>query len=99
VRAQIRIAMNGDLGPRKEKDLVKVLLAHPMVRAVHRVSGEDCFVAQVVCRRIEDVNALLGQLQSTRALAHSRTAFVLETVVEKGSFGSVEGLVADEEEP
>ena len=97
VRAQIRIALNGGLGPRREKEVVKLLLAHPMVRAVHRVSGEDCFVAQVVCRRIEDVNALLGQLLGTRALAHSRTAFVLETVIEKGSFGSVAGLV--EEEP
>ena len=60
------------------------------MRSVYRVSGEDCFVAQVLCRRIEDVNELLGELQATRALQSSRTAFVLETVLEKGALGPME---------
>jgi len=65
------------------------------VRSVYRVSGEDCFVAQVLCRRIEDVNAILDELKATRALQSSRTAFVLETVMEKGALGPVESpLVA-----
>jgi len=51
------------------------------------VSGEDCFVADVICRRIEDVNGLLLDLKGTRALQSSRTAFVLETVLEKGTLG------------
>ena len=38
----------------------------------------------MVCRRIEDVNALLADLQATRAIQSSRTAFVLETLVEQG---------------
>ena len=47
------------------------------------------FLAHVVCRRIEDVNALLADLQKTRALQSSRTAFVLETVLEKGTLGAL----------
>jgi hypothetical protein len=47
-------------------------------------------VAQIQCRRIEDVSALLADLQATRALQSSRTAFVLETLVEKGPLGPVE---------
>jgi Lrp/AsnC family leucine-responsive transcriptional regulator len=96
VRAHLRLAMDGSVGQRKEREVVKRLLAHPMIRAVHRVSGEDCFVAQVVCRRIEDVNGLLAELRASGAISQSRTAFVLETVVEKGSFGSVEGLLAED---
>ena len=67
------------------------------MRSVYRVSGEDCFVADVICRRIEDVNVLLLELQSTRAMQSSRTAFVLETILEKGSLGPLPAaLVADE---
>src|SRR5256885_6049570 len=86
VRAQVRITLDGK-APQKEKDVLRRLTASPLVRSVYRVSGEDCFVAEVICRRIEDVNALLLQLQSTRALQSSRTAFVLETVLEKGMLG------------
>ena len=53
-------------------------------------------LAHVVCRRIEDVNALLADLQATRAIQSSRTAFVLETVLEKGAFGAVEGPLVPE---
>jgi len=61
------------------------------------VSGEDCFVAEVICRRIEDVTALLRELQTTRAIQSSRTAFVLETVVDKGALGPLTpALVAEE---
>ena len=56
--------------------------AHPMVRSVFRVSGEDCFVADVACRRIEDVSVLLAQLKETRVIQSSRTAFVLEPVLD-----------------
>jgi DNA-binding Lrp family transcriptional regulator len=67
------------------------------VRSVYRVSGEDCFVADVICRRIEDVNALLLELQSTRAMQSSRTAFVLEIVLDKGTLGPLPpGLLLDE---
>jgi Lrp/AsnC family transcriptional regulator, leucine-responsive regulatory protein len=91
IRAHIRLTLDGSRGPGREKDVLRHLRANPLVRSVFRVSGEDCFVAHVVCRRIEDVTALLADLQATRAIQSSRTAFVLETVLEKGAFGPVEG--------
>jgi Lrp/AsnC family leucine-responsive transcriptional regulator len=96
VRAHIRLTLDGSRGPDKEKEVLKRLRTNALVRSVYRVSGEDCFVAHVVCRRIEDVNALLADLQSTRAVQSSRTAFVLETVLEKGAFGPVEGPLVPE---
>ena len=89
--------MNYAAGVLKEKEMLRRLTGQPMVRSVYRVSGEDCFVAQVVCRRIEDLNALLLDLQSTGALQSSRTAFVLESVMEKGALGPVEdGLLSEQ---
>jgi Lrp/AsnC family leucine-responsive transcriptional regulator len=93
VRAQIRLAMDGAAPRDREKDVIRRLKAHPMVRSVYRVSGEDCFVVHVVCRQIEDVNALLAEVQSTRAVQSSRTAFVLETILEKGGLGPLDGVV------
>jgi len=90
VRAHIRLALDGAVAGQKEREVVKLLTAHPMVRSVYRVSGEDCFVAEVVCRRIEDVSAILGELQKTKAVQSSRTAFVMEAVMEKAPLGPVE---------
>jgi Lrp/AsnC family leucine-responsive transcriptional regulator len=90
VRAQLRLTLYGGVGKRAEAEVLRRLVKNPMVRCVHRVSGEDCFVAQVVCRRIEDVNSILAELQKTKAVSSSRTAFVLETIVEKGAFGPVD---------
>lgn len=96
VRAQLRITLDGKT-PQKEKEVLRRLTASPLVRSVYRVSGEDCFVADVICRRIEDVNALLLELQSTRAMQSSRTAFVLETVLDKGTLGPLPaGLLVEE---
>jgi Lrp/AsnC family leucine-responsive transcriptional regulator len=97
VRAHIRLALDTKAGSKGEKDVVKQLAANPMVRSVHRVSGEDCFVVQLVCRRIEDVNGVLAELQKTRAILSSRTAFVLETLVEKGAFGELDESLLPEE--
>jgi DNA-binding Lrp family transcriptional regulator len=90
VRAQVRLTLDGGASREKEKEVLRRLTGSPLVRSVYRVSGEDCFVAQIQCRRIEDVSALLADLQATRALQSSRTAFVLETLVEKGPLGPVE---------
>jgi Lrp/AsnC family leucine-responsive transcriptional regulator len=90
VRAQVRITLDGSAPAGREKEILRRLTGNPLVRSVYRVSGEDCFVAQVLCRRIEDVSALLAELQATRALQSSRTSFVLETVLEKGALGPVE---------
>jgi Lrp/AsnC family leucine-responsive transcriptional regulator len=97
VRAHIRLALDAKAGGKGEKEVVRRLQGNPMVRSVHRVSGEDCFVVQLVCRRIEDVNGVLAELQKTRAIHSSRTSFVLETLVEKGAFGPVEESLLPEE--
>ena len=100
VRAQLRLTLAGTAHGKPEAELIKRLGSHPMVRSVLRVSGEDCFVAEVVCRRIQDVNTILGELQSTRAVQSSRTAFVLEAVMEKAPLGPIEpGLVEPEAAP
>jgi len=96
IRAQLRLALDCTATPQKEKDVVRMLTAHPMVRAVSRVSGEDCFVADVICRRIEDVSALLAEVKQTRAIQSSRTAFVLEQILDKKGLGALEpSLVAE----
>jgi Lrp/AsnC family leucine-responsive transcriptional regulator len=91
VRALIRLSLDGTQSPQKEPEVMRKLVANPLVRSVHRVSGEDCFVVQVVCREIEDVNRVLADLLATRAIRSSRTAFVLETIVEKDCLGPLEG--------
>ena len=96
VRAHVRLTMDGRAGARQEKELLRRLAQSPLVRSVHRVSGEDCFVAQVLCRRIEDVSTLLGELQATRAMQSSRTAFVLETVMERGGLGTLDPAMLPE---
>lgn len=96
IRAQLRLVLDATATPQKEKDVMRMLTAHPMVRAVSRVSGEDCFVADVICRRIEDVNALLAEIKATRAIQSSRTAFVLEQILDKKGLGALEpSLVAE----
>lgn len=90
VRAQIRLTLEGGAPSQKEKEVVRRLTHNPWVRSVYRVSGEDCFVASVLCGSIEDVNAILSELQATRAIQSSRTAFVLESIVDKGGLGPLE---------
>jgi Lrp/AsnC family leucine-responsive transcriptional regulator len=90
VRAILRLTLEGSASLDKGKEVRRRLLANPMVRAIYHVSGEDCYVVEVVCRRIEDVNALLGDLHATRAIQSSRTAFVLETVLDKHGLGPLE---------
>ena len=98
VRAQIRLSLDGAVARSRVADVLKQLAASPLVRSVYRVSGEDCFLVQVVCRRIEDVNTLLLSLQETRAVQSSRTAFVLETLLDKDGLGPVEeALLVDGE--
>jgi Lrp/AsnC family leucine-responsive transcriptional regulator len=90
VRAHIRLNLDGTQSLQKQPEVVRRLVQNPLVRSVHKVSGEDCFVVEVLCRRIEDVNAVLSDLLETRAIQSSRTAFVLETVLEKDPLGPLE---------
>jgi Lrp/AsnC family leucine-responsive transcriptional regulator len=93
VRAHLRLTLDNTAAAGREKEVFRVLSSSPFVRSLHRVSGEDCLMAQVVARQIEDVSDLLRQLQATRALQSSRTAFVLEVVLDKGALGSVDALL------
>jgi Lrp/AsnC family transcriptional regulator, leucine-responsive regulatory protein len=93
VRAQIRLTLDGRLPREKEGELVRLLKQSPLVREVYRVSGEDCFVVTMVARRIEDVTALLSDVQATRTLQSSRTAFVLESVVDKPGLGPIDAAL------
>ena len=93
VRAQIRLTLDGRLPREKEGELVRRLKESPLVREVYRVSGEDCFVVTMVARRIEDVTALLSDVQATRTLQSSRTAFVLESVVDKPGLGPIDAAL------
>jgi Lrp/AsnC family leucine-responsive transcriptional regulator len=90
VRAQVRLVLDGGAPAGKEKEVLNRLTRNPWVRSVYRVSGEDCFVAQVLCGSIQDVNALLGELQATRVIQSSRTAFVLESIVDKDGLGPLD---------
>jgi len=90
VRAVIRMSLEGAASIEKGKEVKRRLVANPMVRSVHHVSGEDCIVAEVICRSIEDVNAILDDVKSTRALQSSRTSFILETVLDKPGLGPLE---------
>jgi Lrp/AsnC family transcriptional regulator, leucine-responsive regulatory protein len=95
VRAQIRLAMDGAASAAKEREVLRRLRASPLVQSVYRVSGEDCFVAQVMCRHIEDINALLAELKATLAIQASRTSFVLETVLERAGLARLEPALLD----
>jgi Lrp/AsnC family leucine-responsive transcriptional regulator len=97
VRAQLRLTLDGAASAQKEREVVRLLTAHPMVRSVYRVSGEDCFVADVACRRIEDVSVLLARLKDTRVIQSSRTAFVLEPVLDRRGFGPLDPSLVGED--
>jgi Lrp/AsnC family transcriptional regulator, leucine-responsive regulatory protein len=90
VRAQIRLVVDGRVPRQREALVLRRLEENPLVRLVHRVSGEDCFVVSVIARRIEDVTALLTDIQSTLTLQATRTAFVLETVLDKPGLGPID---------
>jgi Lrp/AsnC family leucine-responsive transcriptional regulator len=90
VRAHIRLTLNTVQPVRREPEVMRRLVQSPFVRSVHRVSGEDCFAVEVVCRSIEDVNGLLSELLATRGVQSSRTAFVLETILDKDPLSPLE---------
>lgn len=98
VHAIIRLQLDGTAAPERDQAVRRMLQASPHVRAVYHVTGEDCYVVDVVCRHIGDVNALLTRLKQTRAVQSSRTAFVLETVFDRGAFGPVDPALLEAEE-
>ncbi len=98
VHAIIRLQVDGTLASERDLSVRRRLAASPFVRAVWHVTGEDCYVIDVICRHIDDLNELLADVKATRAVQSSRTAIVLETLLDRGTFGAVEPalLGADE---
>lgn len=99
VRAHVRLTLVASAGRAREKEVLRILTVTPQVRSVYRVSGEDCFEVALACRRIEDVTVLLQSLKETRAVQSSRTAFVLETVLDRGALGPLEAALLAVPEP
>lgn len=95
VHALIRLQVDGTLAAERERAVRRRLEASPFVRAAWHVTGEDCYVVAVVCRTIDDLNTLLSDLKATRAMQSSRTAIVLETILDRGTFGAVDPLLLD----
>lgn len=95
VHAIIRLQVDGTLAPERERAVRRRLEASPFVRAAWHVTGEDCYVVDVVCRHIDDLNSLLADLKATRAVQSSRTAIVLETILDRGTFGPVGPALLD----
>src|SRR5262245_23781099 len=52
VRAHVRLTLVASAGRAREREVLRLLTSTPHVRSVYRVSGEDCFEVDVVCRRI-----------------------------------------------
>ncbi len=95
VHAIIRLQVDGTLAAERDQSVRRRLAKSPFVRAVWQVTGEDCYVIDVVCRHIDDLNALLADVKASRAVQSSRTAIVLETLLERGTFGAVEPALLD----
>jgi hypothetical protein len=93
--AHANVSVDGAASAAKEREVLRRLKASALVQSGYRVSGEDCFVVQVICRQIEDVNALLADLKGTLAIQASRTAFVLETVLDRAGLGGIEPGLLD----
>jgi Lrp/AsnC family leucine-responsive transcriptional regulator len=58
--------------------LIDTARAMPQVIEMHSVTGDDCMIARVVARSVEELAELLQRLT---AFAESSTSVVLETVI------------------
>jgi len=90
VEAHLRLSLNASQAADDEQRFLERLRAHPQVRQVLRLSGEDCFAVRVQCREIADVTALFADLRETGVAISSRTSFVLESIVDHAPFGPVD---------
>jgi len=64
--------------PANKDRLIDAARAMPQVIEMHSVTGDDCMIARVVARSVEELAELLGRLT---AFAASSTSLVLETVL------------------
>jgi Lrp/AsnC family leucine-responsive transcriptional regulator len=64
--------------PANKGRLIDTARAMPQVIEMHSVTGDDCMIARVVARSVEELAELLQRLT---AFAESSTSVVLETVI------------------
>lgn len=64
--------------PAQKRGLVEAARGIPQVMEMHAVTGEDCVVARVVARSVEELGVILERLN---AFGQSSTSIVLETPI------------------
>jgi len=64
--------------PSHKRGLIEAARAIPQVIEMHSVTGDDCMIARVVARSVEELAGILNRLS---AFADSSTSVVLETVI------------------
>src|SRR5271155_149361 len=65
-------------------EFTRALGAVPEVCEVHSVAGEESFIAKVVTRSTEHLDALLTRLKTMPGMARTRTTLVLTTPYDRG---------------
>jgi Lrp/AsnC family leucine-responsive transcriptional regulator len=74
ISAFIRIRAYGP----KDKGLVQAMREIPQVIESHSVTGEDCVIARVVTRSVEELSAVLNRIS---VFGHSSTSIILDTLI------------------
>jgi Lrp/AsnC family leucine-responsive transcriptional regulator len=64
--------------PARKRGLTDAARAMPQVIEMHSVTGDDCMIARVVARTVEELAEILQRLSM---FADSRTSVVLETII------------------
>jgi Lrp/AsnC family leucine-responsive transcriptional regulator len=64
--------------PANKRGLTEAARATPQVIEMHSVTGDDCMIARVVARSVEELAEILQRLT---AFAESSTSVVLETII------------------
>jgi Lrp/AsnC family leucine-responsive transcriptional regulator len=64
--------------PTQKRGLGEIARAMPQVIEMHSVTGDDCMIARVVSRSVEELAEILQRLS---AFAESSTSVVLETII------------------
>jgi Lrp/AsnC family transcriptional regulator, leucine-responsive regulatory protein len=64
--------------PAHKRGLIEAARAMPQVIEMHSVTGDDCMIARIVARSVEELAEILQRLS---AFADSSTSVVLETII------------------
>jgi Lrp/AsnC family leucine-responsive transcriptional regulator len=64
-------------GP-KDRGLVQAMREIPQIIESHSVTGEDCVIARVVVRSVDELSSVLTRIS---AYGHSSTSIILDTLI------------------